>query len=566
MEVGIGLASECGARSANEDYAAVYLGTAPERARHGVLAVIADGVGGARGGRVAAELAVRGLVDGYLSGSELLSVRRKAGVTLTALNQWIFAQGRADLGRLGMATTCSALILRGRLAHVVHVGDTRIYRLRGSELERLTTDHTPGKAGLANVLTRALGAEETVRLDYGVEPILVHDRFLLCSDGVHGALSEAQLAALLSQRATPETTARHLVNAALATTQGDNATAVVLDVLSLAAPDRTDLEQTIASRPILPAPSPGTTVDGFELGQVLSDGRYSRVFKAVDRATSSEVVLKFPKEVVAAESIYRQAFVREAWVANRVRSPWIGEVLDPGPERQTCLYTVMPLYAGTTLEQRLHQSPPISFVDGVAIAVKLARAAATLHRAGIIHRDIKPDNVILEHNGGLRLVDLGVAKLPELEDFPASHAPGTPSYMAPELFAGGTGDERSDQFALGVTIYRLFSGGAYPYGEIEPFSHPRFRKATPLNQHRPDLPAWLDRALERTIAVLPEARFGDLLELAQELEHGLARGAPTRLTPRSLYDRDPLRFWQIVAALLGLVLLATCALPGWAGA
>ena len=134
--------------------------------------------------------------------------------------------------------------------------------------------------------------------------------------------------------------------------------------------------------------------------------------------------------------------------------------------------------------------------------------------------------------------------------------------MAPELFDGGTGDECSDKFALGVTIYRLFSGGAYPYGEIEPFSHPRFRQPTPLHQHRPDLPAWLGRVLERAIAVSPEARFGDALELAQELEHGLARGAPIRSAPRSLYDRNPLRFWQIVAALLGLTLLATCAAGG----
>ena len=91
---------------------------------------------------------------------------------------------------------------------------------------------------------------------------------------------------------------------------------------------------------------------------------------------------------------------------------------------------------------------------------------------------------------------------------------------------------------------------------------PRFRKATPLHQHRPDLPAWLGRVLERAIAASPEARFGDALELAQELEHGLARGAPIRSAPRTLYDRDPLRFWQIVAAVLGLALLATCAAGG----
>lgn len=560
MEVGIGLATERAARPANEDYAGVYLGTGAERSRWGVIAAIADGVGGAKGGRIAAELAVRAFVDACLAAPAPAPVRHVAGTCLDALNRWVHAQGRSDTRYAGMACTFSALILRGRQAHLVHVGDTRIYRLREGVISRLTADHTPGKPGQAHILTRALGAEEALRVDYAVEPVLPHDRFLLCSDGVHGALSEVQLGGLLSDRATPEATARHLVEATLATRHGDNATAVVVDVLGLPAPDRDDLEQLIAGRPLLPAPRSGETVDGFELEQLLSDGRYSRVFRALDRVTGRAVVIKFPKEAVAAEAVYRQAFVRESWVASRVRSPWIGEVLDPGTGRQTRLYTVMPFYPGSTLEQRLHRPPPIPFREGLEIAIRLARAMATLHRAGIIHRDIKPDNVILEPGGGLRLVDLGVARLPETEDFPATHAPGTPSYMAPELFAGAVGDERSDQFALGVTIYRLFGGGAYPYGEVEPFSHPRFRKPTPLSRHRPDLPAWLERTLERALAVSPEDRFGDALELAQELEHGLASGAPLGAPPRSLYERDPLRFWKVVAALLALALMLTWAL------
>jgi serine/threonine protein phosphatase PrpC len=528
-----------------------------------VIAAIADGVGGAKDGRVAAELSVRLLVDGWLAAPTQLNVGHTAAACVEAINRWVHVQGRTAERHAGMACTLSALILRGRRAHLVHVGDTRIYRLREGRLVQLTTDHTSGQA---NMLTRAVGAEDTLRLDYVAEPAMVHDRFLLCSDGVHAALSKAVLAGLLTERADPETTARHLVDAALASKYGDNATALVVDVLSLPDPDRADLEQAVAALPLAPAPRTGHVVDAFELGPVLADGRYSRVFRGHDRVSGREVVIKFPKEEVGAEAIYRQAFLRETWVASRVRSPWIGEVLDPGAERQTCLYTVMPHYPGATMEQRLRRPPPIGFADGMAIAVKLARATTALHRAGIIHRDIKPDNVILARNGGLRLVDLGVARLPELEDFPASHAPGTPSYMAPELYDGGAGDESTDQFALGVTLYRLFSGGAYPYGEVEPFSRPRFHKATLLNQHRPDLPAWLGHTLERAIAVSPKARFGDVLELAQELEHGLARGAPTRLQPQSLYDRDPLRFWQLVAAVLGLALLATCALSGWPGA
>ena len=559
MEVSIGLATALGARPANEDYAGAYVGPPLERARHGVLAALADGVGGAKGGRIAAELAVRAFIDGCLAASELTGPRRAAGNALEAMNRWIYAQGARDGRYPGMACTFLGLILRGSRAHLLHVGDSRIYRLRGGRLSQLTTDHTPGKAGLAHMLTRALGAEETVRVDYAVEPLLAHDRFLLCSDGVHGALSRARLVELLSERTAPATTARHLVEAAVSAQLGDNATALVLDVLALPDPDRDALEALVASRPLRPVPRTGETVDGFELGQVLGEGRYSRVFKALDKSGDREVVIKFPKEAVAAEAIYRQAFVREAWVASRVRSPWIGEVLDPGPERQTCLYTVMPFYPGSTLEQRLGRPPAIPFREGVEIAIRLAHATATLHRAGIIHRDIKPDNVILGRSGQLRLVDLGVARLPESEDFPISHAPGTPSYMAPELFAGAGGDAASDQFALGVTLYRMLTGGAYPYGEIEPFSHPRFRQPTALGHHRPDLPGWLERTLERAMAVAPADRFGDVLELARALEHGLASGAPTRAAPRSWLERNPVRFWQAIAALLALVLLLSWA-------
>jgi serine/threonine protein kinase len=196
---------------------------------------------------------------------------------------------------------------------------------------------------------------------------------------------------------------------------------------------------------------------------------------------------------------------------------------------------------------------------GVDIAVKLAKAVAALHRAGVVHRDIKPDNVILEPGGGLRLIDLGVARLPNLDDFAAPDIPGTPSYMAPELHAGQAGDERSDIFALGVTVFRLFTGG-YPYGEVEPFSTPRFLAAEALLARRPDLPAWLDRVVARAVAAAPQDRVADAIELVAELEVGMARGAPMRPLPRALHDRNPLLFWRVVAAALAILLLLSLAL------
>ncbi|TJW92907.1 bifunctional protein-serine/threonine kinase/phosphatase, partial [Neisseria gonorrhoeae] len=151
--------------------------------------------------------------------------------------------------------------------------------------------------------------------------------------------------------------ARRIVEAGLAAGSSDNTTALVLDIVDLPPADRDDLTHAIATLPILDLPDSGDTVDDFALSDVLSDGRYSRLFKATDKRAGRDVVLKFPHPRVASEGSYRLAFVREAWVAARVRSLWIGEIIEVPAERQTRLYSAMPLYEGETLEQRLKRAP-----------------------------------------------------------------------------------------------------------------------------------------------------------------------------------------------------------------
>ena len=558
LDVRIGLSSETGRRARNEDYAATLLGSPSQIAARGVAAAVADGVGGHKGGREAAETAVRAFLDAYGALPETLGPQRAAARALESVNSWIYAQGRADPMLAAMACTFSSLILRRRSAHVVHVGDSRVYRLGEAGLEQLTTDHVLGRGELAHALLRAIGFEDSIRLDHAVLPLRMHDRFLLCSDGVHGSLDAMRLRQLLAQRDSPQETAALLTAAALDAGASDNVTALVIDVVDLPPADRAEIAEHVALLRIGDLPSQGDTVDGYKLGEQLSDGRYSRLFHATDTQSGRAVVVKFPHPRVATEHSYRLAFVREAWVAARVASPWIGEILAPTENRQTRLYSVMPFYDGETLEQRLKRAPPVSLAEGVSIATRLARAAVTLHRAGIVHRDIKPDNVILEKAGGLRLIDLGVARVPQLEEFPVQDVPGTASYMAPEQFEGAAGDEKSDLFALGVTMYRVFAR-AYPYGEVEPFSRPRFAKAEPLSRYRADLPAWLDAALARATAVKPADRHGDVLEFAFECENGALRNPPVAARKRSLHERNPLRFWQAVSALLFIALVVSLA-------
>ena len=554
----VGIATATGSRPSIEVFAGC-LGASPDgAARTKLVAAVADGVGGAKGGRVAAELAVRGFLEAQDGLDPLRGVMRNANVGVAALNRWLHAQGRTDPALEGMACTFTALWLQGRLAHVVHVGGTRLYRLRGGALTRLTVDHVPARGAMRNVLTRALGAEADIRIDYAVEPARAHDRYLLCSDGVHGGLPDRLIGEELQRQAGPEETAQRLVAAALDARIGDNATALVLDVIGLPEADRLDIEAAVQELPILPAPRSGALVDGYRLGDVLSDGRYARVVRATDEGDGRAVILKFPKPAVGAEPLLRQAFLREAWIAARVNSPFVAEIIERTADGRSSLYTVMPFYEGETLEQRLRRAPRVSLAEGLRIADKLAKGVAALHRARVIHRDIKPDNVLLTTDARLRLLDLGVARLPNMEDVPSGDVPGTPSYIAPELLAGAMGDEQSDQFALGVTIYRMFSR-AYPYGEVEPFAKPRFnRPPVSLLSHRPELPAWLDQVLRRAFAVRPEDRFADVVELMFALEHGALRAAPIARRRRPLLERDPLRFWQAVSALLAFGLL--CAL------
>jgi serine/threonine protein phosphatase PrpC len=557
VKASVGFASETGPRERNEDFAGAVFGSELPQPRGDIVAAIADGVGGAKGGRVAAEMAVRGFLDGFCDLPETMEVRRAGARILNSLNNWIYAQGQRDAKLAGMGCTFTALVLRGRVAHVLHVGDTRVYRLRSDRLTCLTIDHVrEGSAERSNVLTRALGVGTEVPLDYTTQPLARDDRFALCSDGVHAFLPADSIADILRERSASEDSARALVKAALQAGSTDNCTALVVDVVDLPTAASADIGAAIMRLPLIPVPIDGETVDGFVLKVLVSDGHYTRLFGAVDEVEGGEVVLKFPKPQVASEATYHTAFAREAWVGARVRSPWLGRTIELPPGRQACLYTVMPLYTGELLETRLGRRPVVGLEEGRGITIKLARAAAALHSAGIIHRDIKPDNVILENEGSLKLIDLGVVRVLGLEDFPPTDIPGTPAYMAPEMFSGEPGNEATDIYALGVTMFRAFTG-EFPYGNPDATSTPRRTRPTPLSALRPDLPAWLQGALGRAIAIDRAERFHDMIEFAVEMEMGPARPPPTVRRPLTFYERRPVLFWQGVSALLAVALLLT---------
>src|SRR5580704_7011360 len=304
----VGFASETGPRKRNEDFGGAVFGWELPQPRRDVVAAIADGIGGAKGGRVAAETAVRGFLDGFCDMPETIEVRRASARVLNSLNRWIYSEGHRNAETAGMGCTFTALVLRGRIAHVLHVGDTRAYRLSRDRLSLLTTDHVrQGGTGRSNILTRALGVETEVRLDYTTQPVAPHDRFLLCSDGVHGFLAPEAIAGIMRERVSSEDTARALVAGALDAGSSDNCTALVLDVVGLETAPTAEIGAGIAQLPLIPVPLGGETIDGFVLKVLLSEGRYTRLFGAEDEVEGGEVALKFPKPLVATVDTYRAA-------------------------------------------------------------------------------------------------------------------------------------------------------------------------------------------------------------------------------------------------------------------
>ncbi len=364
VQASVGFASKTGPRKHNEDFAGALIGAELPEPRREVIAAIADGIGGAKGGRIAAETAVRGFLDGFCDMPETMEVQRAGATIVSALNGWINSMGRQDPDLTGLGCTFTALVLRGRIAHLLHVGDTRAYRFSGNRLTCLTVDHVRHEAGRrSHTLTRALGVETEVLLDYATQPVALHDRFLLCSDGVHGFLTEPGITDILRERSAPDDTASALVAAALDAGSTDNCTALVLDVVALPAAGSADIGADILQLPVVPVPLGGETIDGFVLKALISDGRYTRLFAAEDEVEGGQFALKFPKPQLASVEAYRAAFIREAWVGARVHNPSIGRVLELPPGRQSCLYTAMPLYQGELLETRIARRPALGLIS-----------------------------------------------------------------------------------------------------------------------------------------------------------------------------------------------------------
>ena len=541
----IGQSSLTGPRERNEDYVGIVTPVSEQLSVKGALIAVADGVSGNAGGGEAAEMTVRTVSADYYATPDTWQPHTALDKVLTAANRWVLSQANANRDMAGMATTLSLLILRGQRYYSAHVGDTRIYLLRDGILKQITTDHVWDRPDMRHVLKRAIGLDAHLTADFGEGNLQIGDVFALLSDGVWDSLGEQLIHTGLLKFDTPKLVAEHLTTAALKKGSLDNSTAVVVKVTDIGRESLSDLIAGGKHLSVPPKLAIGEVIDGFEVVEILHESRASLLYKVKNSDTNQLFVLKTLQPLLATDIDSCNALLNEEWLAKRVVSQYVPQVLTLSTEKRSKLYYVMSWHEGATLQQRLDSGHHFTAVGVGKVGIELMRGLSVLHRLSIIHRDIKPANVHQASDQRLRILDLGVAYSMNVGKIESMQNPGTPSFMAPELYEGVEASVQSDIYAAGVTLYHLLTR-KYPYGEIEPFQHPKFGEPTPLTRYRPDIPAWLDNIITKAVARDAKNRFETAEEMLLALEHGELKPilAPTR-TP--LIARARLVKWQWIA-------------------
>ncbi|MFV1972532.1 MAG: protein kinase, partial [Thiohalobacterales bacterium] len=545
--------SEAGIKDSNDDACGIRVPDAALLNTKGIAAVIADGMSGSEAGKEAAEACVSGFLADYFSTPESWRTETSGEKVLTALNRWLYGQGHREYESAhAMVTTLSVLVIKSATAHLFHIGDTRIYRMRRGKLECLTRDHRVLVGNDKNVLSRAMGIELHMEIDYRTAPVEPGDIFLLTTDGVHDFLEDVVLAEFLySNSLQPETAVQLIVERALESSSNDNVTCQVIKVEQLPHRDEHEFYRQFSELPFPPPLEPGMVLDGYKIVRELHASKRTQVYLAVDTQTDHKVILKTPSVNYEDDPAYIDRFLHEEWAGRRINNQHVLKILEPHGRRQ-CLYYITEYIDGWTLRQWMHDNPDPALEDVREITRQISAGLRALHRQEMIHQDLKPENIMIDRYGTVKLIDFGSTKIAGIDEIttPIRHdnVLGTRNYTAPEYLQGYAGSNVSDIYSLGVIVYEMLTG-QLPYGKKE-LTLRRLRHANyiPAARHNPEVPRWVDRALQKAVAI-PRARRYPLLS---ELLHDLVQPNPafTRENSEPLIERNPLLVWKGISLLL----------------
>lgn len=573
LNISLGQASDRGLKPENEDHFGAVLSEGNSLENKGLAIAIADGMSAAEGGREASQMSIQMFLDDYFSTPESWSVKRSVTKVMSSLNGWLFSQSQRYQSAQGMVTTFSAVVIKSHTAHLFHVGDSRIYRLRGQDFEQLTQDHRLQMGSGKSYLSRALGIDSNLNIDYRTVSVEPGDLYLLSTDGIHDYLNDYAIKSLIEQSVGPKTGEAQsqvgddtlntgclsIIQSALDQGSDDNLTCQLFRINSLAKASKDEVFDALSRLPFPPDLQAGQVIDGYRIIRELQASSRSQVYLAEDTLAQSgqpgKVVIKTPSVNFEDDAAYIETFLQEEWVGKRLNSPYLLKTCRRNRKRQF-LYTAVEYVKGQTLEQWMHDNPMPSLTVVRDIVEQIARGLRAMHRLEMLHQDLKPGNILITADAAIKIIDFGSTKIAGLAETESvldrSHIVGTASYSAPEYFKGESGSNRSDIYSLGAISYEMLCG-KLPYGEIRPETAHRKRFSyTTARLLNPGLPEWVDNALCKAVHPNPAQRYALISEFIADLKKPNEALAHQQHKP--LIEKHPLRFWQGMA-LIEFVLL-----------
>jgi len=584
LKLSVGQYSSAGVKAVNEDSLMVDSPDKPSLSTKGIVAVIADGVSHAKHAKQASYFATREFAKNYYDSPKTWSSHRIISNAINRINTHLYQSKTESDSKILMQngsskspqrlTTLSGIVFKSASAHIFHIGDTQVLRIRKGTIKILTQQHSQPLANHSRLLTRALGADNHIKIDYRVVDLQVGDLFLLTSDGIHESIDNETITQTLSSlqnsaspkyaaknsgQASLNQLARQLALLATENNSQDNLSSLLIKIDSVPFLQPQEIRKTLLRKVIPPVLSAGQILEGYRIIRPIHSSTRSHLYQVEDVTNGNQFALKAPSSNFSDDDLYLQGFIREAWLGSQFDHRAIMKVY-PAKTDAKFLYHICEYIQGQTLRQWMldHPSPSIDSVR--EIVSQVVNALRVFKNLDIVHRDIKPENIMIDPLGQIKLIDYGTASIAAIEEqinrISETHPLGTVNYVAPETLNDLRSDSRSDLFSLGVITYEMLTG-RFPYPEMngknnkKDFSKWIYKSALSF---RKDIPFWLDLALMKSVEADPQHRY----QIYSEFVTDIRKPNPLvekEFLERPFIERDPLKFWKIVSASLAALVI-----------
>lgn len=565
LKVDAGFTSIAGIKPINEDRAGVKI---PQDefvlSNKGVALSLADGVSSAEAGKEASHTAVDRFLQEYFQTPDTWSVAHCGEKILSTINLRLYRKSQEFSAQgKGFLSTFSSVIIKGQTAHFFHVGDSRVYLYRDGELLQQSSDHITRISEKHSYLSRAIGMDNQLHLDYGKITLQEDDMILISSDGVHDFLTEQHICKTLSSKTSCQDISEQLVDQALLNESDDNISAVVARIEQLPKQSLYDHAARLTRLPFPPELEPGMKIDGFEVIKEVFASSRSQLYLVKDLHTGEQYAMKTPSHNYLEDLAYIDRFIQEEWIGSRIDHPNVVKVIRQNSTRNF-LYYLMEYVEGIGLDQWIEKNSPASPRRSIHILKQIALGLEQFHNNETLHQDLKPANILVRNcpekfEEGQTLteqaviLDFGsvhVAGLAEIYRHSDSdnEALGTAAYSDPIYLSGRNPGIQGDIYALATISYEMFCQ-QLPYGDKinNCRSHHDYDQLRFINadKHNPVIPAWFNGALKKGCDFDLQLRYQTIADFMKDI---------TQPNPEFLKE-DPvisknsnsLLFWKLIS-------------------